>query len=94
MVRTAAMKALQLIHTAIAGDADYPEFVDPYTLAELAFRPEDALRVLNNFDGCCIEKYDRLSNGFVMYARARDRARSPYRLTNYGVEAITEDEMP
>jgi len=92
--RTAAMKALQLIHTSIEGYPDYPDFVDPYTLEELAFRPEDALRVLKNFDGCCIEKYDRLSNGFVMYARARDKARSPYKLTNNGVQVITEDEMP
>lgn len=92
--RTAAMEALRRIHTSIEGYPDYPEFVDPYTLAELAFRPEDALRVLQNFDGCCIEKYDRLSNGFVMYARARDKARTPYKLTNYGVQAITEEEMP
>ncbi len=92
--RTAAMEALRRIHTSIEGYPDYPDFVDPYTLAELAFRPEDALRVLKNFDGCCIEKYDRLSNGFVIYARARDKARSPYKLTNYGVLAISEDEMP
>ena len=92
--RTAAMEALRRIHTSIEGYPDYPEFVDPYTMAELAFRPEDALRVLKNFDGCCLEKYDRLSNGFVIYARARDRARTPYKLTNYGVQAITEEEMP
>ena len=92
--RTAALEALRKIHFALEGNIDYPEFVDPYTMKELSFEPEDALRILGNLDGCCLEKYDRISNGFVIYARARDRARTPYKVTTYGVQAITEDEMP
>ncbi|MCD6361359.1 MAG: FecR domain-containing protein [Armatimonadetes bacterium] len=92
--RTTAMEALRRIHTSIEGYSSYPEFVDPYTFAELAFRPEDALRVLKNFDGAALVKYDKVGDGFVMYARARDRNRTPFRLTQYGVEQISENEMP
>jgi len=92
--RTNAMEALRLIHTAISGYPTYPEFVDPFTLRELDFRPEDALRILKNFDGRSIVKYEPSgTNNFVIYARARDRARSPFRLTSYGVEVITEEQM-
>lgn len=92
--RTAAMEALRRIHTAIEGYPNYPDFVDPYTMAELAFRRQDALKILKNFDGACLLKYDRVGQGFVIYARARDRNRTPFRLTAYGVERITEDELP
>lgn len=92
--RSNAMEALRRIHTAIEGYTSYPEFVDPFTLRELDFRPEDARRILKNFDGRSIVKYEPLgTNNFVIYARARDRARSPFKLTTYGVEAITEEEM-
>lgn len=90
--RTAAMEALRRIHTAIEGYPSYPEFVDPFTLRELDFRPEDARQILRNFDGAAIEKYERVGQGFVIWARARDKARTPYKLTAYGVEAISEEE--
>ncbi len=90
----AAMEAMRRIHTAIEGYPTYPEFVDPFTLAELDFRPEDAMQILKNFDGRSLVKYQRSGQGFVMYARARDKARTPFRLTAYGVEKITEDQMP
>lgn len=91
---SAAMEALRRIHTSIEGYPTYPEFVDPFTLAELDFRPEDALQILKNFDGRCLVKYQRSGQGFVMYARARDKARTPFMLTAYGVEKITEEQMP
>jgi len=91
--RTAAMEALRLIHTAITGYSTYPEFVDPFTLRELDFRPQDALRILKNFDGGAIEKYERTGQGFVIWARARDNARTPFKLTSYGVQQVTEDEF-
>lgn len=91
--RTAAMKALQTIHTSIEGYRTYPDFVDPFTLRELDFRAEDAPRVLRNFDGDALEKYRRAGQGFVIYARARDRQRTPYRLTRYGVQRATEAEV-
>ncbi len=92
--RTAAMEALRRMHTSISGYPTYPEFLDPFTLRELDFRPEDALRILENFDGAAIEKYERSTQGFVIWARARDRARTPFKLTAYGVQRISEDEMP
>lgn len=91
--RTAALKALQTIHTGIEGYPTYPSFVNPFTLEELDFRPEDARQILKNFDGHAIEKYERSGQGFVIHARGRDRARTPFRLTAYGVEQITEEEM-
>ena len=90
----AALEAMRRIHTAIEGYATYPEFVDPFTLRELDFREEDALQILKNLDGRSLVKYQRSGQNFVMYARARDRARTPFRLTAFGPEKITEDEMP
>lgn len=92
--RSNAMEALRRIHTAIEGYPTYPEFVGPFTLRELDFRPEDALQILKNFDGRSIVKYQPAgTNNFVIYARARDRARTPFKLTSYGVEPVTEEEM-
>jgi len=68
--------------------------VDPFTLSELDFRPEDALKILKNFDGSAIEKYERVGQGFVIWARARDNARTPFKLTSYGVQQVSEDEFP
>ena len=90
----AAMEAMRRIQTAIEGYPTYPEFVDPFTLAELDFRPQDALRILKNLDGRSLVKYERSGQGFVMYARARDNARTPIMLTHIGPEWITEEEMP
>ncbi len=88
--RTTAQEALRRIHTSIEGYPVYPDFVDPFTLRELAFRPEDAERILRNFDGACIERYQKVGQGFVIYARARDRNRTPYKLSAYGVEPVKE----
>ena len=88
--RTTALEALRYIHHALAGYPSYPDFVDPFTLKELAFRPQDAERILMNFDGSCLERYERVGQGFVMYARARDKKRTAYKLSNYGVEPIKD----
>ncbi|MFO8081127.1 MAG: FecR family protein [Armatimonadota bacterium] len=92
--RNAAMEAMRRIHTSIEGYRTYPDFVDPFTLAELDFRPRDAVQILKNFDGRSLVKYQRVGQSFVIYARGRDKARTPFRLTAYGVEQITEEEMP
>lgn len=88
--RTNALEALRYIHQSIEGYETYPDFVDPFTLKELGFPREDAERILWNFDGGCIESYRRTGQGFLMYARARDRKRTPYQLTVFGPERITE----
>lgn len=90
----AAMEAMRRLHQEIEGYATYPEFVDPFTLAELDYEREEARAILRNFDGRSIVRYERSGQGFVMYARARDRARTPFMLTAYGVEPITEGDMP
>ncbi|NLO06169.1 MAG: FecR domain-containing protein [candidate division WS1 bacterium] len=92
--RNAAMEAMRRIHTSIEGYPTYPDFVDPFTLKELDFSEEDALQVLKNFDGRCLVSYERSGQGFVMYARARDKARTPFKLTAYGVEPASEEEVP
>jgi ferric-dicitrate binding protein FerR (iron transport regulator) len=92
--RNAAMEAMRKLHTSIEGYRTYPEFVDPFTLAELDFRPEDARKLLMNFDGRSLVKYERVGQNYVIYARARDKERTPFRLTTYGVEQITEAEVP
>ncbi len=90
----AALENMRKLHTAIEGYASYPEVVDPFTLAELDFTPEEAGAILRNFDGRSLVSYRRTDQGFVMYARARDRDRTPFMLTSYGVERITEEQMP
>ncbi len=92
--KNAAIEAMRKINNGIVGYSTYPEFVDPYTLRELDFEPDEALQILKNFDGRSLVKYQRSGQGFVMYARARDNARSPIMLTAMGPEWITEDEMP
>jgi hypothetical protein len=92
--RNAAMEAMRRMHTAIEGYPTYPDFVDPFTLQELDFSEEDALQILKNFDGRCLVSYERSGQGFVMYARARDKARTPFKLTAYGAEPASEDEVP
>lgn len=90
----AALENMRKLHTAIEGYPSYPEVVDPFTLAELEFTPEEADAILRNFDGRSLVRYRRTAHGFVMYARARDRERTPFMLTPYGVERITEAQMP
>ena len=91
--RAAAMEALRRIHIQLETFTNYPEFVDPVTLRELGLPPDKMKRLMSAFYGGAIERYFRVGRGFVLYARARDKRRTLYKLTPYGVEKATpEDE--
>jgi hypothetical protein len=91
--RAAAMEALRLIHIHLEGFTEYPPFVDPVTLRELGLPAKYAQRIASALYGGAIERYYALPHGFVLYGRARDKRRTLYKLTPYGVEKATpEDE--
>ncbi len=91
--RAAAMEALRRIHLQLETFTVYPDFVDPVTLRELGLPADKLKRLMSAFYGGAIERYYKVGRGFVLYARARDKRRTLYKLTPYGVEKGTpEDE--
>ena len=91
--RTAAEEALRLIHVNLESQAGgYPEFVDPCTLAELNIPPQYLKRITTPLYNGCIERYFKQGDSFVIYARARDRERTLYKLSSFGVEKATPEE--
>jgi len=90
--RAAAMESLRLIHQHLEGATEYPSFVDPCTLRELGIPEPQAKRLLSVFSGATIERYMGFGQTFVLYARARDKKRTLYKLTPYGVEKGTEED--
>jgi len=90
--RAAAMESLRLIHQHLEGATEYPSFVDPCTLRELGIPEPQAKRLLSIFSGATIERYMGFGQTFVLYARARDKKRTLYKLTPYGVEKGTEED--
>lgn len=90
--RAAAMESLRLIHQHLEGSPEYPSFVDPCTLRELGLPEAKAKRLLSVFAGGTIERYIGFGQTFVLYARARDKKRTLYKLTPYGVEKGTEED--
>lgn len=90
--RAAAMESLRLIHQHLEGATEYPSFVDPCTLRELGIPEPQAKRLLSVFSGGSIERYIGFGQTFVLYARARDKRRTLYKLTPYGVEKGTEED--
>jgi hypothetical protein len=91
--RTAAQEALRLIHVNIESQAGgYPNFVDPCTLAELNIPAQYLKRITTPLYGAGIERYFKQGDSFVIYARARDKQRTLYKLSSYGVEKATPEE--
>lgn len=90
--RAAAMESLRLIHQHLEGTPEYPSFVDPCTLRELGLPEAKAKRLLSVFAGGTIERYIGFGQTFVLYARARDKKRTLYKLTPYGVEKGTQED--
>lgn len=88
--RTACMEALRLIHIHLETFQTYPDYVDPVTLKELRVPPRYIRRIQKALYAGAIERYYRLPRGFVLYARARDKRRTLYKLTPYGVEKATK----
>jgi hypothetical protein len=90
--RAAAMEALRLIHIHLETFTTYPDYVDPVTLKELGIPWRYMQRIQKALYGGCIERYYKWGNGFLLYARARDKRRTLYRLTTYGVEKGTKED--
>jgi hypothetical protein len=91
--RTAAQEALRLIHVNIESQAGgYPSFIDPCTLAELNIPAKYLKRITTPLYGGGIERYYQSGDSFTIYARARDKARTVYKLSSYGIERVTPEE--
>ncbi|MFP3903260.1 MAG: FecR domain-containing protein [Armatimonadota bacterium] len=93
--RTSALKALQLLHQQVEGVTQYPRHIHPATLKGLTLPDQYRKRLLLNFHCSSIELYQQLQGGrsFIIFARARDRNRTLYRVTPWGVEEATEREL-
>ncbi len=82
--RTACVEALRRIQAFMEGYSEaYPPFLNPATLEGLpGLAPEDALRILRNFDGAALVRYEPTAGrSYRITARARDRDRTLYVLT-------------
>lgn len=90
--RAAAMEALRLIHIHLETFQSYPDYVDPVTLKELRVPWEYTQRIQRSLYGAAIERYYKSGNTFLLYARARDKRRSLYKLTPYGVQRGTKED--
>jgi len=93
--RTTTLEALRLLHQHLEGWPTYPEFVNPATLEQLSIPYQERQRIVSVFNGGAIDLYRQLSGGrgFVLFARARDKRRTLYKLTPYGPQSATADEM-
>jgi hypothetical protein len=93
--RAAVQEQLRRIHILLEGTAAYPDYVNPATLKELGLPDEETRRMISVFNGEAIELYRQLQAGrdFVIFARAKDPSRTVYKLTSYGVENSSEDEL-
>lgn len=93
--RTTALEALRLLHQHLEGSPTYPEFVNPATIEQLGIPRKESLRILSVFNAGALELYRQVSGGrgFIVFARARDNKRTLYKLTPYGPQRATEDEL-
>jgi|LSQX01.2.fsa_nt_gb ferric-dicitrate binding protein FerR (iron transport regulator) len=93
--RSAALEALRRLRNHLEGTAEYPPVVDCATLRELGLDPKERDQILTQFNNYALERYYGLDAGrsFVLYARARDKARTLYRVSPQGVERATEEEV-
>ncbi len=91
--RSAAMVALRRLQGHLEGFASYPLYINPATLEELNLPLRDRQQVLNNLYGDAIDQYvPQGGRDYLVYARARDKARTAFKLTSYGVDFCTAEE--
>lgn len=92
--RSATMEALRRLRIHLEGAVIYPLYVNPATLEELGLPWKDRWQMLQQCHGYAIERYISLKGGrdFVVYVRSRDKARTLYKLSSYGVERATPEE--
>jgi len=91
--RGACVESLRRIQTFMEGFGErYPLFVNPATLEELpSLAPEDALRILKNFDGAALLRYEPMEGRtYRITVRARDKKRTVYTLVPSGITRVGE----
>jgi hypothetical protein len=93
--RSAALEALRRLNLHLSGTAEFPPVLNIATLEELNLAPQERDEILNQFDGCALTRYIAINGGkdFIIYARARDVARTMYKLTQIGVERVSAEEV-
>ncbi len=93
--RAAALEGLRLLHQHLEGFAHYPDFVNPATIEQIGIPYEHRRRILSVFNADAIELYRQVQGGggFIVFARARDKKRTLYKLTPYGPQAATAQEL-
>ena len=92
--RSAAQEALRRINLHLSGTAEFPPALDLATLKELGLHPKERDQILAQFDGNALLRYFSLNSGrdFLIYVRARDVARTTYKLTQVGIERVPAKE--
>ncbi len=90
--RTAAQEGLRRLRTHIAEAAEKaPQYVNPVTLAELGLNESERERILNAFSGKMIIAYQKMpGDQYQVWARARDKKRTLYRMSESSIEKVVE----
>lgn len=80
-------------HIELVSGNTAPDYINPITLTELNLAPEDADRLLRSFAGKMLLGYQRTAaNRYVVYVRARDRARTLFMMTEDRLGEVPETE--
>lgn len=91
---SAAMTGLRYIMQFMEGYERYPAFVNPATLEELSIPYKEARRILLNFDGEALAKYECLSGrSYRITVRARDKRRTTFIMTPTGIERVKPESQ-
>jgi hypothetical protein len=92
--RSAAMEALRRLQQQLEGNGQYPAYLNLATLEELNMDPQARQQILDQLYGNALDSYTPVEGGrdYLIYARARDKDRTAYKLTSYGVTFCTKAE--
>jgi hypothetical protein len=91
--RSAAMEALRRLQIHLEGSAEYPAYVNPATLEELGLDEASRKQVLDQLYGNSIDRYiPAAGRDYTIYARARDKDRTAFKLTSHGLVFCTKEE--
>jgi FecR-like protein len=92
--KAACMEALRRLRTHLAGAAtggDVPNYLNPVTLEEIQQDPREVRKLLDAFAGNMLESYQKTgSDTYIIRARARNRGRTLYELTEASVREVRE----
>jgi hypothetical protein len=91
--RGACIEALRRlrIHLESTSGEDVPDTLNPITLEELQLDPRERGRLLDALAGNMLVSYRKLGkNNYVVRARARDKSRTLYELTNAEITKVRE----